>query len=339
MRTVVCAAVLAICSQAVAQDLDAALQLAERLVREQPTAEHWQKLGLARYLQNQFEPATQAFQQALQRDPRLWPAHLFLGISRYRLNQFRPALASLEHAHRLAPATGPGRDDLDYWLGATHIALRSPLPGLAALERLLARNPTHAPALQLATETYADAASALWNRVADQEFTSSAGQEVHGHARESEGNRADALAAFQEAARLAPSRPGPHVALARLHLQAGAVAEAATAVTRALALDPASPEANLYAGLIAVRQNRLSDAVAPLTLASRWRTDNEEPLLALAQVYLSLRDAAKAVAAARRAVAIDARSPAAHELLLAALQAAADTAGITAEQDRWRTIR
>lgn len=339
MRILIGAVILWFLGRAAAQDLESATRQAEQLVVQQPTAGNWQKLGLARYLQNRFAPASEAFQQAVKLDPKLWTAHLFLGISRYRMNDFGAALATLRQADRLAPKTGPGRDDLDYWLGATHIALRQPLPGLAALEKLLARNPQHADALQLATETYAESASALWNHIAEQSLASSAGQEVHGYALESEGNRTDALQAFQEAIRLAPKRPGPGAAMARLLLQAGDLSAASVAVTRELGLNPVSPEANLYAGLLAVSQGKFGEAVAPLTRASQWMPDNEEPLLALAQVHLSLQQPEQAVAAARRATALEARSLAAHELLMTALSAAKDEAGAAAERLRWQGLR
>jgi tetratricopeptide (TPR) repeat protein len=334
MIVIACAAALAL-FQAAAQDLSVAARQAEQSVQQQPTAINYQKLGLARYLQNQFAPASEAFTKAVELDAKLWPSHLFLGISRYRLNQFSRALESLQRADGLAPANAQGRDDLDYWLGATHIAMRSPLAGLIALERLLARNPKHVTGLQLATETYAELASAIWNEIAETDFASSAGQEVHGYALESDGNTRDAIEAFREAARLNPRRPGPHVAMARLHLRRGELPQAAAAIQKELALDRASAEANFQAGMLAIAEGRFADAEAPLSRAADSMPGNDEPLLALAQVHLALRQNAKAVEVARRAVDMDPRSAAAHDLFTAALLAAGDQNGVEAERARW----
>ena len=191
-------------------------------------------------------------------------------------------------------------------------------------------------ALQLATETYAEAASSVCTAIAEREFASSAGQEVHGYALESEGNREGALEAFERAAELAPERPGPRTAIARLKLKEGNLAGAAQAIERELKLEPSSADANLYAGLLAVADGRALEAVPRLRTASTWMPENEEPLLALAQVHLSLGQAAEAASAARRAVELDSNSTAAHELLLAALTAAGDTAALAAEEQRWR---
>lgn len=317
------------------QNLPQVEREASELTKSQPSAGNWQKLGLARYLQDRYGPAIEAFEAALQRDPALWSAHLFLGISRYRLNQFAEALRSLERAAQLAPMSAPGRDDVDYWLGATRIALRDPLRGLQALEVLLARNAQHREALQLATETYAEAASGIWNRVAERAFDSGPGQEVHGYALESEGNREGALEAFRRSWERMPRRAGPGVAIGRLALMAGEVEAARTALNRELQNDPASPEAHLYLGLLALRGNQLPQAAASLQKAAQWMPQNEEPLLALSQTYLALGDAVQAVAAARRAVLADGRSAAAHEVLLAALAAAKDVPAAEAEQRRW----
>jgi tetratricopeptide (TPR) repeat protein len=317
------------------QDVAAVERNAAELVKAQPSADNWQKLGLSRYLQNKYDPAIEAFRQALRLDSSLWTSHLFLGICLYRTNQFPLALASLEGAGRLAPAAAQGRDDVDYWLGATLIAMRQPLRGLQALERLLQRSPRHSEALQLTTETYAETARTLWNRVAERAFDTAAGQEVHGYALESEGNRSGALEAFRRSQKIAPQRPGPGTAIGRLLLSSGDIQAAREALAKELQNDPASPEAHLYAGLLALRENRPDQAAKSLKVAAAWLPRSEDPALALCQAYLALSDPANAVAAARQAVLVESGSVPAHELLLTALAAAGDTAGIEAEKMRW----
>lgn len=306
------------------------------LVEKQPTAANWQKLGLARYLQNRYPEAIAALRSSIQLDGRVWTAHLFLGICLYRTNQFAESLATLERARRFAPAAAAGRDDLDYWLGAARIANRQPLAGLRSLETLLARNPQHVDALQLATETYTDLASGLWSRVAERAFESAPGQEVHGHALESDGNREGALAAFERSASVAPARPGPLAQAARLYLTAGNLDAARSALDRELRNDPVSGEANLLAGMLAMRTGQPAQAIEPLLRAAQWQPRNDEAHLALCQAYLATGASRNAADAARRAVELDPLSVAAHELLLAAVTALGDEAGATAERLRWQ---
>lgn len=292
-------------------ELAAAEALYEREVTRNPAPVNWQKLGVARYMQNKFEAAIPPLREAVKLDPKLWTADLFLGISLYRTNQFPLALTSLERAARLAPI-GPGRDDVDYWLGAASIAARQPLPGLRSLERLLARNPKHAEALQLAAQTYADLSSQVWNQVAEQHPESAPGLEIHGHALEAEANTPAALEAFRQARALSPKRPGPAIAIGRLLLKQGKTEEA-LAVLR----NEPTAEAAYYAGLALLQLERGRDAVPYLEKAARG-TD-PEPAIALAQVYLALGDKARAEASARRALQLAPDSPAARELLNAAL--------------------
>ncbi len=324
---------------ALQQDLVTLERQASEQVKSQPSANHWQKLALALYLQNRHAEAIKAFEEALRRDASLWTSRLFLGISHYRMSQYPAALASLERADRQAPKTGQGRDDIEYWLGATQIALMKPLQGLGALERLLARNPKHSEALQLATETYAETASGLWNRVAERALDSADGQEVHGHALESEGNRQGAIEAFARSLALSPKRVGPGAAMGRLLLSAGDLAAARVAIEKELQNDPSSPNGNFYAGLLALRESRTAEAVKPLRAAVNWMSENEEAALALCQAFLALGEGREAVAAARMAVEAMGRSVAAHELLVASLAAVGDRAGVEQENRRWEKQR
>src|ERR1035441_3044244 len=58
------------------------------------SAEIWQRLGLVYYLDNRYDHAAPALQQAVELDPSLWGANLFLGISEYRMGQFDRAQES-----------------------------------------------------------------------------------------------------------------------------------------------------------------------------------------------------------------------------------------------------
>lgn len=317
-------------------NLPAAERAYELELKARPTAGNWQRLGLIRHLQNKFESAIPAFREAIRIDPGLWTSHLFLGICLYRTNQFASAVKGIEEADRLAPREGRGRDEIDYWLGATRIALKQPLSGLQALERLLARSPDHKEALDLATRTYADLGTALWNDVAERHFETPAGYEVHGHALESEGNVPGAIEALRQSKALAPQRAGPGLALGRLLLRQGQAEEAFDILSREATLPGAEPEAAFYAGLAAIQLGRFNEASASLEKAAQWSRQNPEAHLALAQVHLALGEIEKAVEAARTAVDLAPASEAAHELLLAALAQAGKTASIEQEQRRWR---
>lgn len=295
----------------------------------------WQRRGLELHLKNRFSEAIPAFREAVRLDSTLWTSHLFLGICFYRTNQFAAGLESLRQADRLAPASGQGRDEVDYWLGATRIALKQPIAGLKDLERLLARSPAHVDALQLATETYAALSSSLWNEVAERQLETAPGWEIHGRVMESEGNAADALDAYRRSIALESERPGPRLAIGRILLAQGKAEEALTTLREELAVAPRDAETQFYAGLAAIQLGRYAEAAASLEPAARWAGKLPEAPLALAQVYLALREPAKAAQAARQAVAVAPSSVAAHEVLLTALTQSEDSQGLALERFRW----
>jgi tetratricopeptide (TPR) repeat protein len=316
--------------------LPAAESALERTLKTQPSAAAWERLGLVRHLQNKYEQAIPAFRESLRLNPSLWTSHLFLGICLYRTNQFPSALSSLETADRLAPNEHAGRDELDFWLAATRIAMNKTMPGLQVLEKLLQRNPAHVAALELAVRTYADASSGAWNEVAERHFESAPGYEVHGHALESEGNREAALRSFQRSKSLNPKRAGPGLAIGRLLLTSGKAQDALDVLEPELQLAGAAHEAYYYAGLAATQLGRYNDAARWLESAAEWADRNREAPLALAQVYLSLQQLPKAIEAARKAVAAAPASPAAHDILVAALAQAGRDEDLRAEHQRWR---
>ncbi len=321
-----------------AGDLAATEKSLEELTRKQPTADLWQRLGLTRHLQNRFETAIPAFREAIRLNPNLWTSHLFLGIGLYRTNQFPLALESLNRADRLAPGSHAGRDDLDYWLGATRIALKQPMAGLRSLEVLLARNPKHPDALELATQTYADLGTSLWNQVAEKHFDTAPGREVHGYALEDEGNRVAAIAAYRESKAMNEKRAGPRLELARLLLQDEKAGEALALLKEesSISIDPQVP---LFAGMAEMQVGSADAAIPWLEESSRWSSSGADAALALAQIRLSRKETEKAIDAARRAVMLARDSQAAHELLLAALSQANDRNAIADEEKRWSAIQ
>jgi len=286
-------------------------------LKTHPSAELWQRLGLTRYLQNKFETAVPAFREAVRVAPALWTSRLFLGICFYRLNRFEAARTELVEAERRARPAEPGRDDVEYWLGATLIALNQRVAGLVWIERLLGRSPHHLEALQLAAQAYADLGSKLWNQVAERSYDTAAGREVHGHALEAEGKLEGALEAYRQSRALDPKRSGPGIAIGRLLLRQGKAADARTALAQELKRNPLDPEACYYAGLAAIQLGHAAEAAPLLETAVRWAQLDPEPAIALAQVYLALGDRERAATAVRKALEVAPQSTAARELLAA----------------------
>ena len=174
------------------------------LVSQRPDAELYQRLGLVRHMQNKFDSAAEAFEQAVKLDPSLWSSHLFLGIDLYRMDKFDVADSQLTMANRLHP-TEP---EILFWSGVTKLARHDYMPGYEILESLLERDPANAEVLRILAESYASLGTSLLNEVGNKYPNSPAGLMVQGKAFEFEGAYGAALDAYRAALALDPGRPG-----------------------------------------------------------------------------------------------------------------------------------
>lgn len=193
-------------------NLSRAEYIYQELLAVHSDAEIYQRLGLVRHLQNKFGSASQAFEQAIRLNPKLWSSHLFLGIDYYRTNRFLEALKQLETADRLHPEQAETR----FWLGATQLALHNYMSGFETLEAVLEKDPNNTEVLRLLAKSYADYGTQLLNQVGEKYPDTPAGLEVQGRAFEFEGSYEAALQAYQEAAAKDPQRPGIREAIARV---------------------------------------------------------------------------------------------------------------------------
>jgi tetratricopeptide (TPR) repeat protein len=293
-----------------AGDLALAERHYEQALGSRQDPEILQRLGLVRYLQNKFTEAIPAFEKAVAANPKLWGSHLFLGVSYYRTNRFQEALQHLKTADRLQPR----HNEVEFWLGATQLALKNYMSGLAVLERLLERDPKNAEVLRLLAQNYSEYGAALWSGVAERHFESAPGQEVHGHALEFEGAAEPAMAAFRQALAIDPSRRGVHLAIGRALLARGKWKEAQAELEQELKLQPGDPEAGYYLGMALLGSGEPGRALPYLEAAERWEKHAVDAAIAVAKTYTALGRRAEAAAAAERALKLDPESEEARRL-------------------------
>jgi tetratricopeptide (TPR) repeat protein len=195
-----------------AGDFAAAEAIYVQLVSHRPDAQLYQRLGLVRHMQNKFNSAAEAFEQAVKLDASLWSSHLFLGIDLYRMNQFDAADTHLAIANRLHP----GEPEIMFWSGATKLARHDFMAGFETLESILERNPSNSEVLRMLAESYASFGTSLLNEVGEKYANSPAGLIVQGKAFEFEGAYGPALDSYRAALTLAPGRPGLRESINRI---------------------------------------------------------------------------------------------------------------------------
>ncbi|MGH9185348.1 MAG: tetratricopeptide repeat protein [Acidimicrobiales bacterium] len=160
-----------------------------------------------------------------------------------------------------------------------------------ALEALLSRFPTHAVALahlaevQLRRRRLSEAADAL-DRAEAAAGTTAFTARVRGDLRYREQRWRDAARCYQEAGALGERGAWSLVQLARCHLRLGDVEAARGAASRAVEREDSAHEAWMVLGDIALRDDRLDDAVGMFERAQRHAPDDEYAYARLIEVRL-----------------------------------------------------
>jgi len=119
----------------------------------------------------------------------------------------------------------------------------------------------------------------------------------------------EAIAAYQQAAALAPKDPEPHLAAGALLEKANRFADAEQEYKRALAIDPASSEALVGLANISMRGNHLLDAEQALQKIVSLHPDDIQARLQLARVLSKMGKNDEAAASAQAAIKLDPGNP------------------------------
>jgi tetratricopeptide (TPR) repeat protein len=127
----------------------------------EPSAELYEKLGLACFLGNSFPEAIDALSESVRLDARRWSSQLYLGISLYKTNRFRRALPHIERAVEL----NPEQNETRYWLGCTYHALGNYAQAIEHLRTASNRDSKNVDILYTLTETYLDSSTVLARRL------------------------------------------------------------------------------------------------------------------------------------------------------------------------------
>ena len=143
------------------KDFERAAKEYREASRVKPSAELYEKLGLACFLGNSYPQAIEALSESVRLDPRRWSSQLYLGISLYKTNRFQRALPHIERALQLDPSQNETR----YWLGCTYHALGNYEQACQHLRIASTRDPKNVDVLYALAETYLDFSTVLAKRL------------------------------------------------------------------------------------------------------------------------------------------------------------------------------
>lgn len=122
-----------------------------------------QSLALAYHLENHFAQAIPEFNRALDLNPNLWGALLFLGVDLYKTNHFNKALGYLEKSIKVEPIHA--EPEARFWLGAAYAALGRPVDAIREYRRAAELRPKDIEVLYQVAALYDQQGSSLFERI------------------------------------------------------------------------------------------------------------------------------------------------------------------------------
>ena len=306
-----------IAAQVRARDFDAALKAIAALDRKQPGRPLGAHLrGQVLLAQGQAPAARQAFEQALQRDARYFPAVASLASLDLRDNQPEAAQARFEALIKLDPQNAAAYQALA-GLAARSGAGREAVAAL--LERAVKANPAEvAPRLALIDHhlaTYNPQAAA----VAAQAGLAQRPDHIEllgrlGQAQLAAGTHQQALVSYNRLLTLQPKSPLGLMGLAETQLAGNDPAAAARSVQRVLALVPDHLPAQRLGITAALRQKQPDAALAIARQVQQQRPDQAVGWVLEAEMALAQRQPEVAIPLLRKAITTAEPSPAPERL-------------------------
>jgi tetratricopeptide (TPR) repeat protein len=196
-------------------------------------------LGIVQQQRERHAEALAEFRTAARLNPAFGPARLLAGTSLLALGRPREAVTELERAVRLLPGEKAAHAELAH---ACELAANAPC--LARESRVLARlAPADPEQTYRLGKAYLRLSEWAFERIRATNPRSARLSEALGREYLEQGQLNQALRAYQEAAERNPALPGIHLALARIHADAGRWDEAAQEVERELTVVPGSAAA------------------------------------------------------------------------------------------------
>ncbi|HLK05652.1 MAG TPA: tetratricopeptide repeat protein [Candidatus Acidoferrum sp.] len=230
-------------------DLNAAGEGFDAAAKAAPAfAEAHFNLGLVREEQGRLDEAIASLQKALSLKPSLHGANLFLAIAYYRTNRLVPALAAVNKE----AAAYPKDASAWMWQGVIQLALERPEDAAVALDKAARLAPDDVDILYHRGQAHLLVSKNSYERMFKTDPKSWRVHEVLAQANSEADRPVEAIAEFQEAIKLAPTKPGLHEELGSEYRSAGKPIEAQLAFQKELEIDPFNVLARYKLGVLAI---------------------------------------------------------------------------------------
>ena len=254
------------------------------------SAEIWQRLGLVYYLDNRYAQAAPALQRAVELNPSLWGANLFLGISEYRMAQFVRAQESVQAALKVNPDVPEGH----LWMGSILMALGQREAATAELEKVPAASSVAMDADYLLVKGYRNVAEDYYRKIQQSDANSYRAHQLAAESFAWDGKYQNAILEYRKALQLKPDLEGAHRGIAEMYWEQHQFEQATQEYGVELQKFPLDDEAHLRIGEYLLSQGKAGEAVPQLETALQVNKKSWELDRALGQASMTTGDMAKA---------------------------------------------
>ncbi|MGI8992456.1 MAG: tetratricopeptide repeat protein [Bryobacteraceae bacterium] len=271
------------------------------------SARAYQMRGIRFELEKSWKEAIQAYEHAIQLDPKIRGLYSSIGRIELRERGNRPA-AEAAYGNELPALTGKRKTDRES--GMLLMEAGKPRDSLPFLLRWRAAEPTSPDAHYYLGEAFTDLKVGTIRRLKEVNPRSYRLHQILAEDYASVHDRADAIAEYRQVIAMQPRVPGVHYELAKL-LSDTSIEEAVTLLKTELLIDPQHYPAKGLLGRIYVALHQPDAAVPLLEEALAAKPDALEPRQALGQAWVAKRNFPKALECYR---AVAERNPADEQI-------------------------
>ena len=299
-------------------------------------------LGVARYLQADYDQAVVAFRRALELDPALKNAELYLGLSQARAGDVEDALPTLSKGFWNA-SDDPWRLQAGMLLAELYSARQEDDKLIDVVRALKQAFPRNADVLYMAYRLYSDMGARAISDLVREAPGSARLHQVTAELLVSEGDYPRATRQYREALEIAPRLAGANRALAVAIMNSNpdeaGIREAEQALERELSLNPRDAESLYQLGEISWRRGDEDAALNHYTKAVDLQPRFAEALIALGKALIARGEFERAARYLQTAIQIDSENEVAHYRLAQAYRQLGLIEEAVKELEEFRRIR
>lgn len=275
-------------------------------------------LGLAYYIDHQYDLAISEFKEALRLDSSLVTARSFLPLSQAARGDCPDAMTGLEREFASNPDPKLRRM-LGLSLERCADQEGNRMEAVQITQKLLAAYPDDPDVLYAAGQLYGKLSSEIYLKLMKVAPNSPQSFQVMGSVAATDGNWKAALDAYRQALKLDPTLVGVHLQIAVLLLTHSTDADpwqqALTELQQELKVDPRSAQAEYEIGEVYRKHGQLDEAVTAFRQALEFNPSATPVRLGMAKALLQLGRKAEALSTLEPAAKTNPEDPSVHFLL------------------------